>query len=651
AAIEGAPPGLTLIKAECGIGKTQAALRVAARRAAKPYADPNATGARAPLDSKTAISVDKNNLAIQCTRSLEAMQQSSLRLFGPLSLRDERGQPVCQYHEVGDPLVAGGQRIQWELCVRRNGEVRCPHFDRCPAKDGQEGDPSSRITVGTHSLLGALDAETGSTGLLVIDEVQDFLETVGLTESDLDQALNSAAPHFDGMFVAALTPALLALRSFLRSALQGERLDACEAVRRYEREVPLAVLQQAQRSASVSADADAVDCALGAPFPHGHRGYAPPILKMTVDHTLYQPKLARKVGNISRVLKAVHHAISSEHLIIVRVEPRGNGRVLLVTSPREMLARALRRSGAVVVTDANADYHLPVLAKVVGYQPPMHVFTAPDGAPIERTLLRTGNATRKAWFKNGQLDLGSSLIGLVKAVIDWARQEPPTRVLGIITVPLVETMLRFVAGIGVERCRETWASMKQPSGALDAFSEQLAPCLASWSGTLLTAHYGATRGMNDMADADALVTLGDPWMNLGDAQNDAAFLGLADEWEARYEARCRAELEQAHGRLRTVHRTRPGRALHVGAVMPSGSGWASGRVHERHLERSSQIDQAEARANLEKLVQILGSCSAVGRELDCSRRQVERLIAARDALSPSLAERVQAILSDKDTLS
>lgn len=65
--IRSAPEGLTLISAECGIGKTDAAITVSVERAQKSHTSKNATGARAPLQSKTSISVDKNELAIQVT--------------------------------------------------------------------------------------------------------------------------------------------------------------------------------------------------------------------------------------------------------------------------------------------------------------------------------------------------------------------------------------------------------------------------------------------------------------------------------------------------------------------------------------------------------------------------------------------------------
>ena len=126
--------------------------------------------------------------------------------------------------------------------------------------------------------------------------------------------------------------------------------------------------------------------------------------------------------------------------------------------------------------------------------------------------------------------------------------------------------------------------MGQPKADLEAFRAELAPQLARLPRTLLTGHYGATRGLNELAACDTLVTLGDPWMNLDAAQNDAAFLGLGDTWAQRYEARCRAELEQAHGRLRTIHRTRPGRALHVGAVLPGERGWETGEVRVERLK-------------------------------------------------------------------
>jgi hypothetical protein len=637
AAIENAPPGLTVIKAECGLGKTHAALRVAARRARTPYKTDQAEGLRAPANSKTGISVDKNNLAIQCARELAAMEQPSVRLFGPLSLRDSDGKTVCRLYETAEPLVAGGQRMQWELCQRRNGDSMCPHYDTCDARQGQQGDSQSRITISTHSLLGSLDDEAGATGLLVIDEVPDFLETSQLTSDEILETIQAASTTFDGLFAAAMLPVLWAWLEFITEGTEGEAVEACEAVRRFERNVPPEVLLRAQRAALVPSDGDAVECAIDAPFPEGHRGHAPPVMKFQIDAALSSVDWAHKVGRLSKVMKTAHHAMKGDYPVVIRVEERRGKRQLFVTAPREMLARALRRDGAVVVTDANADLHLPILTKVVSYEPPYHVFVAPDGAPIERTMIRTRHATRKAWLKNGKLDLNSSLVQLVRTAFEWVAEDPNTKLVGLITILVVECAIRHAAGIDVMGCRKDWKSMGQPSGLLDAFSEALAPILESWPGTLLTAHYGATRGLNDMAQADALLTLGDPWLNLGAARSDAAFLQLEAHWNDQYKARCRAELEQAHGRLRAVHRKRPGRALHVGAVMPGGSGWAIGKVEVRQHQARQVVMSAEEFA---RAIKTFGSGNAAAKVLGCSVGAIVNYRNGTRAVPSELAERL-----------
>lgn len=583
-AIANAPPGLTLIQAACGLGKTQAALRVAATRAAKDYASPSASGTRAPSGSKTSVSVDKNRLALQCRGELMKLGTASARVFGPLSLLDAEGAPVCQLHSVAQPLVGGGLRMQWELCERRGSDEKCPHYEGCAARLGREGDDSARVMLGSHALIGELDGAAGTTGLLVIDEPPELLETVTLTAAELALAQRQALRWFDGVFVGAVAPAIRCFGLLLTRGGIPAPLDACDAVRQVQSHVPVEELEQARRS-SRQPDGDVIVCAANAVFPKRHHGTSPPLLRVAIDGVMSGVYSAHEVGAVAGVLKTVHHALASEYPVTVRVEREGDGARLLVTAPREQLARALRREGAVVVLDANADLHAPVLSRVVGYDPPLHRFDAADGAPIERTLLRTRKATRKQWFRDGKLVLAPSLRASVKALVDWALASPGDGPLGVITFAALEVALRFAAGLDdATQARKAWAAMGQPKAALEAFRAELAPQLARWPRALLTGHYGATRGLNELATCDALATLGDPWMNLDAAQNDAAFLGLGDTWTERYEARCRAELEQAHGRLRTVHRTRPGRALHVGAVLPGGSRWEGGEVRVEELK-------------------------------------------------------------------
>jgi hypothetical protein len=503
--------------------------------------------------------------------------------------------------------------MQWELCERRGGD-KCPHYDSCRARAGVEGPADARIAVGPHALLGQLNAHAGTSGLLIIDEIQDFLETALVTTDDLDFALQQGPQMLDGRFVAALEPSVRALRAFLDEAPLDEAVDATMAVRRHARAVAPELIAQARRSAAV--DGDLVECARAAPFPEGHNGQAPPLLRHIVELALLSRPRARSVGRASSVLRLFHHAIKTEVPVVVRVELRRGRRVLLVTSARETLAHALRREGSVVVLDANVDLHAPVLARVVGYEPPLHVFTAPDGAPIARTLQRCKRANRKAWSDdNGHLSPTAALLTSVRQAVTWLAEAPSVASVGLITFHVLETALRYTVGIERDDARRQWVEAHYDPGRLDELSEALGPIVAGFGGEWLFGHYGATRGLNTMAGADALITLGDPWRNLGDAHNDAAFLHL-EGWKARYEAWCRAELEQAHGRLRTVHRTRPARALHVGAIMPGGSGWSVDRVDVRmDVGGRPRREAAMPTDALEQAIELAGGVSRLAEHL------------------------------------
>ncbi len=155
--------------------------------------------------------------------------------------------------------------------------------------------------------------------------------------------------------------------------------------------------------------------------------------------------------------------------------------------------------------------------------------------------------------------------------------------------------------------------------ARDAFR----PVLAAWRGEIRLGHYGGVRGMDSMREVDCLATLGDPWPNLDEVRHDVTFFGFPQTWEQRAEALCRAELEQAHGRLRAVHRQRPGRAMHVGRVLPGGSGWETGRVEQRILapfrkRNVAAMDVEELRRHVERV----GGVRAAARAIGCSHPTV-----------------------------
>jgi hypothetical protein len=635
-AIRSAPDGLTVISAECGMGKTRVAIDVAVERAQKKHASPNAAGTRAPLQSKTSISVDKNALAIQVAEDIRGKGASVRRVFGPLSVMREDGTPECRYHKIALPLVEGGQPMQWELCQGRDFE-KCEFYGECAARDGVEGPADARITIGPHALLAQLDGAAGSTGLLVIDEPPALLETVVLTTADLEAA-RMRLDAFEGQFAAAMAPVLDTFATWL--AIGDEHAAVTP-----ERIVELAPSRQdlldAARRAVGKAEADLFACAELA-ISEEKRSQAPPLRRADVFNAKRNAAFAIELGTASRVLGTLRVALTSTSPVTVRVEERGATHALHVTRARPELGGALTREGAVVVTDANADLHLPVYTKVVGYKPRLHKFRAADGAPIQRTLMRCASATRNGWLAHGRLVLDTGFLGAVRAAFDWARKDPATRKLGIITMRVTRILLEAIQRPEDAGLVEQWLDMGQTKKTLQRAREELETVLRTWPGEIAWGHYGAVRGLNAMADADAIISLGDPWPNVGEVENEIAFLGLSVTKEERLEALCKAELEQAHGRLRAIHRTRSGRALHVGTVLPGGTGWTGDRVL---FERMPNGYDAPARAmdlaELHLTINQLGGVNAVARLLNVSHTSVSRYSRGERPISLAVASRLR----------
>ena len=612
AAIRDAPDGLTVISAECGMGKTAAALEVATERAAKPYATSGATGERAPSQSKTAISVDKNALAVQVTADLRARGAAVRRIFGPLSVLREDGTPECRLHEVALPLVQGGQPIQWVLCRE------CEHRDVCRAKDGVDGPDHARITVGPHALLGQLDSAAGSAGLLVIDEPPPALETTVLGRRDFADARDRLGA-FEDRYGVAMRPIVEAFDRWIDVAHADAPIEAVEAL----------------RLAAPAADAAALVEGVKGSLPEERPSRAPPLRRADVYVAKKSVLYARQLGNASRVLGALQRALVTSDRAVMRVEHRKQVAALVITTPCAELTAALQRQGAAVVIDANAALHLPVFEKLVGYAPRFHAFAAADGAPVTRTLLRW-SATRRAWLPRGDIAL-EAVAPALRAAMAWAAEQPDCTRLGIITMRLVRLHLEAA-----------WRpdAMLPPElleGSAEKAREILGPVLRGWKGEISFGHYGAVRGLNSMADVDALITLGDPWTNVGDGRNDALFLGLEARGDARLEAACRAELEQAHGRLRAVRRTRPGRALHVGSMLPSGYGWTAGVVDIRTMKPGpARAETAMAVGELAERVKALGGARAAARAIGSSHVAVLNYCAGRRPVPASVAESLRA---------
>jgi len=624
AALRDAPDGLTLLAAECGLGKTAAAIDVVAERAARTHSNPDAEGKRAPLRSKTAISVDKHELALQVVADLAERGVQARRLFGPLSLKHPDGTPVCQLHDVARHLVSGGQPMQWELCQGRDIEP-CPHRDTCPARDGVEGPEDARVTVGPHQLIGALDREAGATGLLVIDEPPDLLDLTPLRPADMERTLGMLHV-FDAGFASALAPALEALHAWAEHVGPlSECVPIREAITQAAEIIDPATLKRAEITCRFKGDP--VQYAAAAQ-PDERTGKAPPIRYAELKAARSNVAYARKLGRASGVLHTLFHAVTSEAPAAVVLEKGRKGSPhLIVIAVREQLSRALRREGAVVAMDANIAVNAPIFAKAVGYDPPLHHFAGADGAPIRRLHIRRKSAVRKHWLPRGKLKLAPGLVRSVKDILEFAED---TRSLGIITMRTIELALRAALEPDNPQHETAWREARQDPETLAQARELLGPILRDYPGQILLGHYLAVRGLNHMSDVECLATLGDPWPHLNRVRHEVAFLGLEDTWESRMVELCKAELEQAHGRLRAVHRRAPARAVHVGSVRPTGHGWSAGPVEARAVSTGRPVNQTSMSSDeVRRIVEAAGGIRAAARAVGCHHTTLRNYLGGR----------------------
>ena len=597
-----APDGLSVIKAECGLGKTYAAQRVAVERSQRRHLTV-VDSTRAPVQSRTAISVDKNELAAQVAADIAAAGVPVRRVFGPLSVRDPALR--CAHYDKAVAMVNGGQSLVWEFCEGRK-RSRCEHFESCTVRQGfvdlgvSDSSATPRITVGPHALLSTLDAAATSSGLLVIDEPPALLETSTITPDDVALALKHVY-EFEAGFARDMAPVLLALESWTDARTSFVELTA-------------------------SLDTD---------FSSLRR---PPIRSSAAHRARSHLASAVELGAVSKTLLTIMRALSSA-LVEVRLdEDTGN---VVVTLTRGDLTDALRRDGSVVVTDANADLHMPALSKVTGYDPPLSTFTAADGAPVERTHVRASSSSRRAWFAHGRLVLDTGVLSAVREAVSWALERRCSSV-GLVTMRTVE--LAVLGALGEDMSRE-WhaAGQTRYSETVAAFRDALAPALTL---TIRTAHYGATRGLNRLASVDALATVGDPWPSVPHVQTEAAFLGV--DPDERLEAIARAELEQAHGRLRVVHRTRPAYALHVGRVVPGGAAWSSDAVVRRApAEGRRRGVGAMGLAELSRVVEALGGVRACASAVGCSSSAMQRYSVGEREVPPGVASALRSLTNDQ----
>jgi DNA-binding transcriptional regulator YiaG len=628
--------GVTLIAAPPGTGKTHAVAQYA--RTLPPV------GERAAPGSRVAVSAPRHDLARQTAAKLPR----SLHVFSPPSLLDEEtGRPVCAYADAARGLAAGRQSVRREFCDGR-GQNPCELADGCRARAGVEGDPHANLVVGVHGLVRELRAYAGAQGVLVVDEPGEVTVVERVTLDDLDTA-RRYLDAFSPRYAAQIAPALAALTAWVRergAVTEGTTLHSLhDAVVEAVDLVPEEVLAEAALPEAATLGWQVVLAARGA-IADEARSHAPPLTWRSVALARATPGRAAELGRASRVLDLVWRALGGAVPFAVRLDDRSGDRAASVVTLNTDFTLALAHEGPVVVLDANAGLHRAAIAKVFGAEPAFVDLAVADGAPIARTVLATASATRKAWMPRGVPDW-QAILPALRAALAWAAEDPSASRLALIAPKEIHVALAHCLAPTAPETLALVQHSRLSRRALDEVRRTVGPTLATWRGEIVLGHYGALEGLDHMAGCDATVTLMDPRPNLGDEHLRAEYLGL--DVDGRLDALAAAELQQAHGRLRTIHRTRPGRQLHVGAVVPAG--WPGLAVEVRRLPvgrprtaaAMTGTELAQAREalgmGLRELARALGVSASTLTRYELGERAVPMAIAtAVLALTPSVPE-------------
>lgn len=580
AIVEARPYSITVLALPPGTGKTQLFIRYAD---SLPPILPNDDGqTRAKSGQRAGLTVPTTALAMQ----VAAGARSAMRFFSPVSLLDENGLPVCRFAERGRALAEGGQSVRWEFCEGR-GETPCEYLDGCEAAECRVGDNTANLVVGTHELVGAVRAKIGASGILGLDEPRQPLFAEPITLADLATA-RRLLPVFGSNYVRMMRPALFAFEAWLErlgtlvdSDADAPLVTVPDAIRGGAGEVPDSVLEAAGIDPTAG-DAIGDHILRAALFARVNEKKEPtrepPFLQRVESHRArVQDGRAQEIKPASRVLNLLRKGLLGREygapFYAGRITEQRGERVVNLIGVNEAFAEAMLHEGPIVVLDANADLLMPVLA---GARPTVNFieFSVRDGAPIQRTILASSNAKFRWALPHGVPDW-HVILPMLRAILGWLAEDPRTKIAALFCPKEVETPIAYALRPDDPATQKLVDEARAPRKTLEAAAALLRPVLATWTGELLTGHYQATRGLDAWKHADATITLIDPRPNLGVEYEKALY--LATDASGRIDAIARAELQQAHGRLRTIHRTKPGRQLHVGSLAPAGWNGPDGR--------------------------------------------------------------------------
>ena len=656
AQLAGAAPGLTIVRVTEGAGKTRAAVQVLRDRAV-------AVGDReaVPSGMKTLYVAPTHAVAAGVAASLAGLRGVYLR--GVLAVRRPDGTHACDYHVPLARLSAArhaastwceghgqGRNGAPSPCPRREG---CEAVERAEVPLGGAGTPAVMVTV--HAMLAQGLAWAGSDALVIVDEDPQALEAAALTRAELETA--AGAEHLLARSERWRTPVARALAAGLERGELPRGADALQAVALRGAE---SLLGDAGWCASVRE---------AFPVEHDPEGVMPPpemLAEAAVRaawtrrvgddgavawrrRSAWAPRLSRAeharvfAGAVSeRAAEASRaHALVGRLLagalraapvgvaghgeravVAVEVAPGdGSRRVLRAVMASPAVCAALQRQGPTVLLDATAD--VDVVRAVAGdARVPVVDLRVADGAPVARRLLYWAGASRKTALDDGRVRWGEGVERYLRAALANVADGGARDAVVFTWKPLADALRAALAG-------DVGADPVAAQVVADARARGL---------RLSVGHYGDSRGRDDWAGCDALVSLGDPRPNVGASRAVAAVLGLGDAARAIYERATAADVSQVSGRLRAPWRTAPAAHVHVGTVAPASWG-ADAEV----LELPRGVAEGANAAAVVDAVRVYGSQRLGGAAAGVSRRTAATVaVDSRKRLAASQSRAVQS---------
>lgn len=525
------------------------------------------------------ISVSSHDLAQQTVAELSKLGVKASAARGvarvrlPLLHNDKPQDPVCLHAEEADLLAQAGLSARQTLCTHCPARTKHPATGAaCPAyEDGSEPAP---VTVIQQTVLAPLLAEH-TQRLLRSKEGSSNAPAASLTVLD---------EHVAPTTTTDLTGALAAFRELereLRSDVR-ERIAPLllAALAGAPHAPPAASLRQLASLGGLGSDD--LDKAFDEVRPlDGQKLWSGGFLHSLGRLAVFQPGPAARskltlLARTTALLEALVDAAHDPDRPALWTDEAGVQRLITAARWTRRVVPYVQAGGKVRYLDATAnESELRALWDDALRFVHLDVVDAPL---VERRCIVWQHAARRRHTHADNTPIAEQVRGPLRTIARIAAERRAQKMAIVTDKPLADAL-------------RAWLALPPGSPLPALVPKELAALVASGV-ELRVRHYGHQRGLDALADVELLVTLGDPWPHLGEARAQARALGLDSEAWAMEQAR--AELLQAWGRARPVHRTTPVLILHLGsrALMPEASWapqWADVAASESHRGRSRTV--------------------------------------------------------------